>query len=85
MGYDQYTVPDAVAVEPDFSYFPLALANIQPWPLVSFIQFSEKQLTQNHSQYLSGLSRSLFSTTFLEIAVPPRRFIEGLLDFRCSK
>ena len=39
MGYDQYTVPDAVAVEPDFSYFPLALANIQPWPLVSFIQF----------------------------------------------
>ena len=39
MGYDQYTVPDAVTVEPDFSYFPLALANIQPWPLVSFIQF----------------------------------------------
>ena len=39
MGYDQHTVPDAVAVEPDFSYFPLALANIQPWPLVSFIQF----------------------------------------------
>ena len=42
MGYDQYTVPDAVAVEPDFSYFPLALANIQPWPLVSFIQFLRK-------------------------------------------
>ena len=39
MGYDQYTVPDAVAVETDFSYFPLVLANIQPGPLVSFIQF----------------------------------------------
>ena len=31
--------------------------------------FFEKQLTQNHSQYLSGLSRALFPTTLLEIAV----------------
>ena len=29
----------------------------------------EKQLTQNHPQYLSGLSRALFPTTLLEIAV----------------
>ena len=31
--------------------------------------FFEKQLTQNHPQYLSGLSRALFPTTFLEIGV----------------
>ena len=29
MGYDQYTVPDTIAVEPTFS-----IANIGPWPLV---------------------------------------------------
>ena len=31
--------------------------------------FFEKQWTQNHPQYLSGLSGVLFPTTFLEIAV----------------
>ena len=31
--------------------------------------FFEKQCTQNHPQYLSGLSRALYPTTFLEIAV----------------
>ena len=31
--------------------------------------FLEKQCTQNHPQYLSGLSRALYLTTFLEIAV----------------
>ena len=31
--------------------------------------FFEKQWTQNHPQYLSGLLRALFPTTFLEIAV----------------
>ena len=31
--------------------------------------FFEKQLTQNHPQYLSGWSPALFPTTFLEIAV----------------
>ena len=31
--------------------------------------FFEEKLTQNHPQYLSGLSRALFRTTFLEIAV----------------
>ena len=31
--------------------------------------FFEEQLTQNHPQCLSGLSRALFPTTFLEIAV----------------
>ena len=31
--------------------------------------FFEEQWTQNHPQYLSGLSRALFPTTFLELAV----------------
>ena len=31
--------------------------------------FFEKKWIQNHAQYLSGLSRALFPTTFLEIAV----------------
>ena len=31
--------------------------------------FCEEEGTQNHPQYLSGLSRALFPTTFPEIAV----------------
>ena len=31
--------------------------------------FFEEQWTQNHPQYLSGLMRPLFPTTFLKIAV----------------
>ena len=51
MGYDQYTVPDIVAVEPTFVAFFLALANIYPWPLVPFFQIplrkSELKTTHN--------------------------------------
>ena len=36
--------------------------------------FFEEQPTQNHPPYLSGLSRALFPTTFLEIAVYYRAF-----------
>ena len=36
---------------------------------VILLNFFEEQSTQNHPQYLSGLSRALFPTTFLEIAV----------------
>ena len=42
MGYDQYTVPDTVAVETSFCCFPLAPANICPWPIVSFFQIPLK-------------------------------------------
>ena len=59
---------NAEAVEPRRTYFccfPLVLANICPWPP----DFSEEQYPQNHSQYLSGLSRALFPTTFLDL--PP--------------
>ena len=55
--------------------------------------FFEKQWAQNHPQYLSGLSRALFPTTFLEIAVylqdlptcpspAPLGFRASLLDAR---
>ena len=37
--------------------------------------FFEEQWTHNHPQYLSGLSRALFQTTFLEIAVWYERLI----------
>ena len=68
MGYDQYTVPDTVLT---FCCFRLAIANISPFPLVPFLQITifQQQCTQNHPQYLSGLWRVLFLTTFLEIAV----------------
>ena len=70
MGYDQYTVPDHDTVL-TFCCFPLVIANISPLPLVPFLQIIilEEQWAQNHPQYLSGLLRVLFLTTFLEIAV----------------
>ena len=33
MGYDQYTVPDDCSCQTYFCCFPLALANICPWPV----------------------------------------------------
>ena len=54
-----------------FCCFPLAFTNIRPWPLMPFnlSNFFEEQWTQNHPQYLSGLSCALIPTTFLEIAM----------------
>ena len=70
MGYDQCTVPDDCSCRTYFSCFPLALANTFPWPFVPILSnFFEKKRTQNHPQCLSGLSRALFPTSFLEIAV----------------
>ena len=70
MGYDQYTVSDDCSCQTYFCCFPLALANTFPWPFVPILSnFFEKKRTQNHPQCLSGLSRALFPTTFLEIAV----------------
>ena len=46
------------------------------WDIIStlfsranLLNFFEEHLTQNHPQYLSGLSHAIFPTTFLEIAV----------------
>ena len=70
MGYDQYTVPDDCSCRTYFCYFPLALANTFPWPFVPILSnFFEKKRTLNRPQCLSGLSRTVFPTTFLEIAV----------------
>ena len=85
MGYDQYTVPDDCSCRTYFCCFPLALANTFPWPFVPILSnFFEKQRTQNHPQCLSGLSRALFPTTFLKIAVlikqPRRRSKHDLLS-----
>ena len=38
------------------------------------LNFFEKQCTQNHPQYLSGLSHALYATTFLKIAVQAIQF-----------
>ena len=43
--------------------------------------FFEKQWTQNHPQYLSGLSCALYPTTFLEIAVYKR--CKSVLQLDC--
>ena len=75
VGYDQYTVPDECSCRTYFCCFLLALANTFPWPFVPILSnFFEKKRTQNHPQCLSGLSRALFPTTFLEIAVYKLRF-----------
>ena len=70
MGYDQYAVPDTVAVESSivaFLYLSCVHASMASRAILS--NFFEEQRTQNHPQHLSGLSRALFLTTFLEIAV----------------
>ena len=70
MGYDRYTVSDDFNCGTYFFCFPLTLKNTFPWPFVPILSnFFEEQWTQNHPQCLSGLSRALFPTTFLEIAV----------------
>ena len=52
MEYDQFTVPDTVAVEPTF-LLSSALANICPWPLVPFPQISLKnsELKTTHNTF----------------------------------
>ena len=69
MGYDEYTVPDTVALEPTLiCCFRLALTNISPWPLVAFFQISLKniELKITHN---TRLLHALFLTTFLEITI----------------
>ena len=43
--------------------------------------FFEEQWTQNHPQHLSGLSRTLYPTTFLEISVYKR--CKSVLQLEC--
>ena len=68
MGYAQYNVSDDCSCRTYFCCFSLALANMSVASRAILSSFFEVQCTQNHPQYLSGLSRALFPTTFLEIA-----------------
>ena len=85
MGYDRYTVPGDCSCRTYFCCFPLALANTFPWPFVPILSiFSEEQGNQNHPQCLSGLSRALFPTTFLEIAVYEFHILLWLINYRLA-
>ena len=72
MGYNQYTVPWHCSFQTYFRCFPLALADIRPWPLMPFVQISLKngELKTTHNtlrdcrvHFCDNLS------LFLEIAV----------------
>ena len=52
-----------------FCCFPLVLTNLRLWSRVILSNFIEELVIQYYPQYLSALSRALFLTTFLEIAV----------------
>ena len=68
MGYDQYTVPDTIAIKPTFVAF-LSFSTRKGMSVAFHAilsNFFEKQCPQNHPQYLSGLSGALFPTTFSE-------------------
>ena len=69
MGYDQYTVPDTVAVKTSLLLSLNTRKHTSTASYAILSNFFEEQWTQNHPQYLSWLSRTLFPTTFLEIAV----------------
>ena len=64
MGYDQFTVSDTVALALFSTHKQTSMAI-----RAILSNFFEEQSTQNHPQYLSRLSRALFPTTFLEIAI----------------
>ena len=67
--YDQYIVPGTVAVKNSFVALLSTRKHTSMASRVILSNFCEEQRTQTHPQYLSGLSRALFPTTFLEIAV----------------
>ena len=58
-----------VAVEPTFVAFLSTRKHMSVASRAILSIFFEEQCTQNHPHYLSGLTRALFPTTFLEIAV----------------
>ena len=64
MGCNQYTVPDTTIVVRKHM-------SMVSRPVLS--NFFEEEWTQNHPQYLLGLSHALLTTTFLKIAVYRRK------------
>ena len=61
MGYDQYTVPDPVAVKTIFYCFPLVLANICPWPLGNSFKFLWRTVNSNPPTIPFRIVTSTFS------------------------
>ena len=49
MGYDQYTCSWHCSCRTYLCCFPLALANIRPWPLLSFFEISLKNSELKHT------------------------------------
>ena len=86
-GYDQFTVPDTVAFEPTFVTFLEHLQTYVHGLSCHFLKFLWRTVNRlkNHPQYLSGLSPSLFPTTFLEIAVCDIPAILNTYSFRFSE
>ena len=82
MGYDQYTVLEslAVALLLLLSFGTHKHTSIPTRAILS--NFFGEQWTENHPRYLSGLSRALFPTTFLEIAVYNLHFSTSVLPFQ---
>ena len=70
MGYDQYTVPDTIDVEPTFVAFLSHSQTLCPWPVVPFFQISlnNSELKTTHNTF-QGLLNALVLTNFLKIAV----------------
>ena len=71
MGYDQYTVPDTIAIEPTFVAF-LSFSTHKGMSVVFHAilsNFFEEQCPQNHPQYLSGLLHALLRQPVSKIAV----------------
>ena len=69
MGYDQYIVPDIVAIEIIlFLCFSTPKHTYKACRAI-LSNFVEELWTQYYPQCLSALSRALFPPTFLEIAV----------------
>ena len=62
MGYVQYTVPGC-SCRIYFRCFPLALADICPWPLLPFFQISLKnsELKTTHNTFLGVYRRETLS------------------------
>ena len=52
-GYDRYTVPDDSSCRTYFCCFPLAFANIFPWPFVPILSISPKnsELKTTHNAF----------------------------------
>ena len=82
MGYDQYTVLESLAVNLLLllSFGTHKHTSIPTRAILS--NFFGEQWTENHPRYLSGLSRALFPTTFLEIAVYNLHFSTSVLPFQ---